>query len=171
MAINFNALPTEKPAMGTIIPKGQYLGTIAKSEMKQGQDKDKPPYLSVEMDIVDEASNTSMGKLWAILTESEQPLPRYQLQRFIKALNLPITGEFELKDLTKMINGKSLIVDIVPEERTDGKEAQRSIVDVKSGDIFYPVQPRTTVGVAEEDTPFAMDTTPVNLTPTTMSAY
>ena len=170
MAINFNSLPTEKPAMGTIIPKGQYLGTIAKSEMKQGQDASKPPYLSVEMDIVDEASNTSMGKIWTILTESEHPLPRYQLQRFIKALNLPITGDFELKDLTKMINGKSLIVDIIPEERTDGKEAQRSIVDVASGDIFYPTQTNATTGIIEEDTPFAMDTTPVNQAPV-MSAY
>lgn len=152
MAINFNSLPTEKPAMGAIIPKGQYLATIAKSEMKQGKDSSKPPYLNIEMDITDLPSGTAMGKIWAILTESEQPLPRYQLMRFIKALNLPITGEFDLKDLTKMINGKKLMVDIMPEERKDGKDVQRSVVDVASGEIFYP----ETLSTMEE-TPFSVD--------------
>lgn len=166
MAINFNSLPTEKPAMGTIIPKGQYLASIAKSEMKTGKDTTKPPYLSIEMDVKDIPSNTNMGKIWAILTESEQPLPRYQLQRFIKALELPITGDFELKDLTKMVNGKSLLVDIAPEERTDGKEAQRSVVDVLSGDIFYPAAGATPV--ADFPTEYAQaPTEPV----TAMSSY
>lgn len=169
MAINFNSLPTEKPAMGAIIPKGQYRATIAKAEMKQGKDSSKPPYLNLEMDITDIPSETAMGKVWAILTESEQPLPRYQLMRFIKALELPITGEFDLKDLTKMVNGKQLLVDIVPEERTDGKEAQRSIVDVKSGEVFYPIP--TTIG----DTPFSVDpvvTAPVeSVTPVATSSY
>ena len=169
MAINFSSLPTEKPAMGFVIPKGQYIGTIVKSEMKQGKDTTKPPYLNIEMEITDEASNTAMGKVWAILTESEQPLPRYQLQRFINALHLPITGEFDLKDLTKMINGKKLRVDIAPEERTDGKEAQRSIVDVMAGDIFYPLTPSAATMPVDEDTPFA--TEPTEAPQQVMSAY
>ena len=169
MGINFNSLPTEKPAMGFVIPKGQYIATINKSEMRQGKDTTKPPYLSLELDITDEMSNTNMGKVWAILTESEQPLPRYQLQRFINALSLPITGEFELKDLTKMVNGKKLKVDIVPEERTDGKEAQRSVVDIMAGDIFYPIAPAMTAMPVDEDTPFAAD--PVTEAAPVMSAY
>lgn len=168
MAINFNSLPTEKPAMGNIIPKGQYKATIAKSDMKQGKDTTKPPYLNIELDVTDMPSGTAMGKIWAILTESEQPLPRYQLSRFIKALELPITGEFDLKDLTKMINGKSLMVDIAPEERTDGKEPQRSVVDVMSGDIFYPLNP---VNLAP-DFPSEYATPPaVETAPATMSSY
>ena len=167
MAINFNSLPTEKPAMGTIIPKGQYIAIIAKSEMKQGKDTTKPPYLNIEMDITDPISQTSMGKIWTILTESEQPLPRYQLSRFIKALELPITGEFELKDLTKMINGKQLKVDIIPEDRTDGKEPQRSIVDVMSADIFYPA---TATNDATMDFPEAY-TAPANQAPAMTASY
>ena len=170
MGINFNSLPTEKPAMGFVIPKGQYVATINKSEMKQGKDTTKPPYLNIELDITDEVSNTNMGKVWAILTESEQPLPRYQLQRFINALNLPITGEFELKDLTKMINGKKLKVDIAPEERTDGKEAQRSVVDIMAGDIFYPIAPAVAAMPVDEDTPFAVDPQS-EAQPQVMSAY
>lgn len=140
MAINYNSLPTEKPAMGggSIIPKGQYLAVIEKAEMKQGQDASKPPYLNLQFDISDEASGTKMGKLFHILTESNHPLPMFQLKRIIEALNLPITGDFELKDLAKMIQGKKIIVDVAPEKVEEGKTATRSVVDVFSGQIFYP---------------------------------
>lgn len=139
MAINFNSLPTEKPALGVIIPKGTYLAKIVKAEMKQPKDETKDEYLNMELDITDIASNTSMGKMWSILTTSEAPLPRYQLARIIKALNLPINGDFELKDLTKMIVNKEMKVDICPEEKKDGTEPQRSVIDI-SAEIFYPVQ-------------------------------
>ena len=82
MAINFNSLPTEKPAMGTIIPKGMYVGTIKKAEMRQPKDESKPEYLNLEIDVTDPVSQMNLGKIWVILTESEAPLPRYQLSRF-----------------------------------------------------------------------------------------
>lgn len=138
MSINFNSLPTEKPAMGNIIPKGHYLAKIRKSEMKTPRDTSKPDYFSAECDITDIASGSPMGKFWINLYESEAPLVRYQLSRFIQALNLPIQGDFDLKDLTKMVNGKELEVDIKPDEPKDGKKAQRSIVDIDN-EIFYPV--------------------------------
>ena len=151
MAINYNALPSEKPATnGTIIPKGQYVATIEKAEMKQGKDDTKPPYLNIQMDIVDEASGQNMGKLFHILTESNHPIPMYQLKRLIESLNLPITGEFELKDLVKMIQGKKLLVDIEPEKAEEGKPAARSVVDVFSGQIFYPYV--ATANPLEDDT-------------------
>lgn len=169
MAINYNSLPTEKPAQGTVIPTGQYIGTIKKAEMKQPKDETRPPYLNLEIDIMDEASATEMGKIWAILSESEHPLPRYQLSRFIKALELPITGEFELKDLTKMVVGKQLKIDITPEDRDDGKAPQRSIVDV-SADIFYPLNETTTL-TGDIDFPDPMPVETTQEQPTTMSQY
>lgn len=139
MGINFNALPAEKPAMGgSMIPKGQYIATIEKAEMKQGQDASRPPYLNLQLDIMDEASEAKLGKVFHILTESNHPLPMFQLKRIIEALNLPITGEFELKDLAKMIQGKKIKVDVAPEKAEEGKVATRSVVDVFSGQIFYP---------------------------------
>lgn len=132
--INMNSLPTEKPSMGTIIPKGQYLAKIRKADMRQPKDDTKPMYFTAECDITDPVSGTSMGKFWINLFESEAPLARYQLSRFIKALNLPIQGEFELKDLTKMVTGKELKVDIMPEDKP---EPQRSVVDI-SAQCFYP---------------------------------
>lgn len=144
MAINMNSLPTEKPSMSSVIPKGSYIAKIVKSEMKTPK-SGKADYFSAECDITDPASNSSMGKFWINLFESEANLPRYQLARFIKALKLNIQGEFELKDLTKMVNGKSLVVDICPD-----KDNERSIIDI-SADCFYPLdEVETADTVAEE---------------------
>lgn len=133
MAINMNSLPTEKPSMSAVIPKGCYIAKIVKAEMKTPK-SGKADYFSAECDITDPVSNTGMGKFWINLFESDANLPRYQLARFIRALGLNIVGEFELKDLTKMVNNKSLMVDICPD-----KDNERSIVDI-SADCFYPVE-------------------------------
>lgn len=144
MAINMNSLPTEKPSMSSVIPKGSYIAKIVKAEMRTPK-SGKNDYFSAECDITDPTSNMSMGKFWINLFESEANLPRYQLARFIKALKLNIQGEFELKDLTKMVNGKSLIVDICPD-----KDNERSMIDI-SADCFYPLEEKETADqVAEE---------------------
>lgn len=147
--INFNTLPTENSSQFSVIPKGSYIAKIVKSEMKTPKPRQDgsvgPDYLSAECDITDPISNTSMGKFWINLFESEANLPRFQLRKFIEALNLKISGEFELKDLTKMINGKSLAVDICPD-----KEGKRSIVDV-SADCFYPLTQKTEIDKATEE--------------------
>lgn len=132
--IDFNTLPRENSSQYAVIPKGSYLAKIMKSEMKASSKPGKPDYFVAECDITDPISNTGMGKFWINLFESEANLPRFQLRRFIEALRLNITGQFELKDLTKMVNGKSLIVDICP-----NKEGDRSVVDI-SADCFYPVE-------------------------------
>ena len=147
MAINMNSLPTSKPSMSSIIPKGCYIAKIVKADMKQGKDTSKPPYFTAECDITDAASNTAMGKFWINLYESEAPLCRFQIGRFIKALNLNIQGEFELKDLTKITVGKSLLVDICPEDKPD---PQRSVVDI-SADCFYPIEEKETAETVAEE--------------------
>ena len=144
MAINMNSLPTEKPSMSSVIPKGCYIAKIVKAEMKTPR-SGKADYFSAECDITDPVSNTDMGKFWINLFESDANLPRYQLARFIRALNLNIQGEFELKDLTKMVNNKSLMVDICPD-----KDNERSIVDI-TADCFYPLESKSEIDqVAEE---------------------
>lgn len=136
--INFNSLPdpNEKPANGTVIPKGMYLAKIVKAEMRTPR-TGKADYFSAECNIIDPTSGASMGKFWINLYESEAPLVRYQLSRFIFATGLRISGDFELKDLTKMVTGRELMVDICPEDRKDGGTPQRSVVDV-SAECFYP---------------------------------
>ena len=149
MAINMNSLPTSKPSMSSIIPKGCYLAKIVKSEMRTPRPKENgiqgPDYFVAECDITDPVSNTGMGKFWINLFESEANLPRYQLARFIKALKLNIQGEFELKDLTKMVNGKSLIVDICPD-----KDNERSVIDI-TADCFYPLEDKSEMDAVTEE--------------------
>ena len=146
MAINMNSLPTEKPSMSAVIPKGCYLAKIAKAEMKTPK-SGNADYFSAECDITDPASRTGMGKFWINLFESEANLPRYQLRRFIEALHLNIQGEFELKDLTKITVGKSLLVDICPEDKPD---PQRSIVDI-SAQCFYPAEAKPAIDTVTEE--------------------
>ena len=170
MAINMNSLPTEKSTF-SIIPKGSYIAKIVKAEMKTPKNGGKD-YFSAECDITDPASNTGMGKFWINLFESEANLPRYQLRKFIEALRLNIQGEFELKDLTKMVNNKSLVVDICPEDKPD---PQRSIVDI-SADCFYPLDaPKTEDNKAEMDALAdeiaSTFETPVETVPTKAASY
>ena len=147
MAINMNSLPTEKGSTFAIIPKGSYIAKIVKAEMKTPKSGGND-YFSAECDITDPASNTSMGKFWINLFESEANLPRYQLRRFIEALRLNIQGEFELKDLTKMVLNKSLVIDICPEDKPD---PQRSVVDI-SAECFYPLNNNASaVNTAEQE--------------------
>lgn len=162
--INFNTLPTENSGSFALIPKGQYIATISKAEMKQGKDTTKPPYLNVETDITDPASNSNMGKFWIIITESPADLPRWQLRRFIEALKLPIQGEFELKDLSKMVTGRKMLVDI--EIKPDNQGKDRNAVDI-SGGCFYPIeQPSIDATIEEVFTPPVTEQAPA-----TMSQY
>lgn len=133
MAINFDALPDKSPNM--LQAKGTYFATIESAEMKQGKDPAKPPYLNLKFGLKD-AMGKSAGKLYDIMAESEHNIVRYKLQRFIKALELPITGEFELADLAKIVTGKKLILDLTIDEKSD---PHKNVVDVFSGAIFYPV--------------------------------
>lgn len=134
--INFNTLPTQKPSNNTILPKGHYDAKITDAKMKQPKDPGKPEYLSMMFEVHDPISKEKVGDVFINLFESTAPLVLYQISRFIKALNLPITGDFELKDLSKMVVGKELEVDLMPEEPQPGKTPQRTVLDI-SAECFY----------------------------------
>ena len=87
-------------------------------------------------EVHDPISKEKVGDVFINLFESTAPLVLYQISRFIKALNLPITGDFELKDLSKMVVGKELEVDLMPEEPQPGKTPQRTVLDI-SAECFY----------------------------------
>ena len=97
MAINFNELPSTKPQ--STVPAGYYMATIVKAEMKKSKNTNAD-YLSIQYDLNDGAGHT--GKLFDMLMESEKEFLRYKLQRFLTALQLNLTGSFELKDLCKL---------------------------------------------------------------------
>lgn len=140
MAINFNALPSDKP--NAIPPKGPYYATIEKAEMKPPKDTSKPPYLNLVLALKD-AAGKSAGKVFDIISESDHELVRYKLQRFITALEIPITGNFELKDLCKIVQSKQLIVDITKEEKEG--QAPRAVVDLFTGEVYYSMKQATEI--------------------------
>ena len=132
--INFDSLPKERP--NQTIPAGRYAATIDAAEMKPAKDPSKPPYLNVRLGIMDDAGN-KLGSIFDIFTESEASLQRYKLQRFITALALNIP-KFELSDLTKIIIGKKLEVDLKIEQQEG--YAPRTVVDATANEIYYPYE-------------------------------
>ena len=165
MAIHFDALPNTNPLANVLIPEGRYTATISKAEMRLSKtDATKPPYLSITWDLKDEAGNNK-GKLFDIITEPTASFTQYKLKRFIVALGLPITGEFELKDLTKIIIGKSCKLDVAIDTKS---EPHRNQVEAFKGEIYYPLnatvatpEPATTTEVAPEaDFPVADEDMP-----------
>ena len=130
MAINFNELPSTKPV--TVLPKGFYMATILKAEMKIS--KTGNPYLSLQYDLNDGAGKT--GKLFDLQMESEKEFLRYKLQRFINALQLNLAGSFEMKDLCKLVTGKKLIVDVTSE---DSDRGEQNTINSFEHEIYYPV--------------------------------
>ena len=130
MAINFKELPSTKPV--TVLPKGFYMATILKAEMKIS--KTGNPYLSLQYDLNDGAGKT--GKLFDLQMESEKEFLRYKLQRFINALQLNLAGSFEMKDLCKLVTGKKLIVDVTSE---DSDRGEQNTINSFEHEIYYPI--------------------------------
>ena len=69
--------------------------------------------------------------------ESEKEFLRYKLQRFLTALNLNLSGTFELKDLCKLVNGKKFIVDVTVED--NAQYGKRNTVNSFEHEIYYPI--------------------------------
>jgi hypothetical protein len=132
MAINFDALPSGKPS-GSLIPKGTYYATIDDAQMKQGLDPSKPEYLNVKYKLKTK-EGTDAGILYDIISESEHQLMQYKLKRFLYATEISFTGEFELKDLQKVIKGKEIILDTMI---NDKQEPARATVDLFTNEIYY----------------------------------
>lgn len=152
--INFDALPNTKP---NVLPEpGCYYAIIEKAEMKENKDPAKLPYLHLVFAIQDK-NGKSCGKVFDIISESDHDLVRYKIQRFITALELPITGNFELKDLPKIIVGKKLLVDISnddPKKKDPNSPYPiKAVVDMFSGQIFYPLSEAAIIFKDEDGAP------------------
>ena len=100
--------------------------------------------------------------MFDIIAESDSSYIMYKLARLIEALNLGITGNFELKDQAKIVVGKEMCVDISIDEKQDPPKSQ---VDIFSGKIFYPIGGEVAATeipqpAVDMDTPFAVDPAP-----------
>lgn len=161
MSINYDALPSTKPQ--NTLPSGFYMATIVKAEMKRSTNTGSD-YLSLQYDLNNGAGVT--GKLFDIQMESEKEFLRYKLQRFLTALNLNLSGSFELKDLCKLVNGKKFIVDVTVED--NAQYGKRNTVNSFEHEIYYNINewasltsanaaPTTPFDAVEEDIPAPTD--------------
>lgn len=149
MPINFDSLPNTGSEF-TIVPKGRYTAKIKKAEMKQPKDETKPKYLSLQYTLTE--NGKTVANVFDALYESDAQLLRYKLKRFIEALKLPITGNFELKDLCKMVVNKSFTVAITTEEYNNNT---RNVVDVFDDTIYEAIGTTEAPQVDNDDLPFS----------------
>lgn len=131
MAINFDSLPQENP-FG--LPKpGVYLAKIVEAQMKQGKDATKPMYLNLKYELIN-YDGTKAGTLYDIISESDSSVVMYKIGRFVRACGIPLQGSMELKDLAKIVNGKTIVVDVAIDDKGDRPRAQ---VDLFTREAYY----------------------------------
>lgn len=164
MAINFNELPSEKPDVG--LKDGTYYAIIEVAEMKaskpemvNGVEVPKPDYMNLRLKLSNK-KGLECGTIFDIISESAAPTARYKLRRFIEALKIDIQGDFELKDLCKLVAMRKLIVDVANKKSTwQGVERNRVEVDIAKGKIYYALD-EADEAFEDDDLPFYMGDEP-----------
>ena len=142
--INFDNLPKTNEAASAVFENGKYRCHIKDAKIPVGKD-----YLTVVFTVTENSGKTTT--IFDNFFDSEKPLPRYKLAQLIRALRIPLTGNFELKDLPKIIVGKDLMA-AIKQEQNEGY-SPRNVIDAFDDEIFYPsdnAMPTPT----DSDTPF-----------------
>lgn len=134
MAINYDALPTENESS---FPKleGRYIAEIASAEMKVSKTGNN--YLNLRYNITD-ANGKKYGSVFDMQFDSDKNFLQYKLKRFIIGFQIPISGTFELADLTKLCVGKKAYVDLKVEKQ-EGYDA-KTVVDASAAEIYAPLE-------------------------------
>ena len=150
MAINFDELPKTNESAFTVLENGTYRCKI--KDAKIPTDKD---YLVVTFAVT--GNNGQTTTIFDNFFDSEKPLPRFKLAQLIRALKIPLTGSFELKDLPKIIVGKELMA-AIKQEQNEGYQA-RNVINAFDDDIFSPVtQAVSATPPSDGDVPFSTGT-------------
>jgi hypothetical protein len=131
--INFQNLPTRAP--NALPEKGIYVYEIETAQMKRSANNE---YLEIKAKL-SKGDNKKVATIFDRIMDIESDVPRYKLRQFIQALNLPIVGEFQLSDLTRMIVGKRILADITHEKSRDPQYPDKAIVDPFSAEVYYPI--------------------------------
>lgn len=131
--INFQNLPTRAP--NSLPDKGVYMYTIENAQMRRSANNE---YLEIKA-ILSKGDGKKVATIFDRIMDIDSDIPRYKLRQFIQALNLPIVGEFQLSDLTKMIIGKRILADITHEKSKDPQYPDKAIVDPFSAEVYYPM--------------------------------
>jgi hypothetical protein len=131
--INFQNLPTRAP--NALPEKGVYIYEIEAAQMRKSPNNE---YLEIKAKL-SKGDGKKVATIFDRIMDIDSDIPRYKLRQFIRALNLPIVGEFQLSDLTKMIVGKKVLADITHEKSRDPQYPDKAIVDPFSAEVYYPL--------------------------------
>ena len=131
MAISYDSLPDSKPT-GYFKEPGIYKAKIITAEMRKGQTSGKN-YLSITYELTDK-NNKPAGKFFDNFFDVDKEIPKWKIKRFITAIGLTGLTTFELSQLTKICVNKTILVDI----GVDSKDKDKNVVDVFTGDVYYP---------------------------------
>lgn len=133
--INFQNLPTQAP--NSLPEKGVYQYNIVSAQMRVAQSSGTP-YLEIKAEL-SKGDGRKVATIFDRIMDIDNDIHRYKLRQLIQALRLPITGEFQLSDLTKMIVGKTILADITHEKSKDPQYQDKAIVDPFSAEVYYPM--------------------------------
>lgn len=104
MALNFDSLPKDRPSNNSTVEAGRYEATVFKAEMRES--KAGNPYLNVSF-------KTDSGFVNENYMESDKSFVLWKLGQLLIACNVKLAGEGTLKDVSKVIVGKKVMIDVV----------------------------------------------------------
>ena len=137
MSVNFDELPNKNPG-GAVAPPGFYKFTVMKPAMRQPNDAAKPEYLNYTLALSD-INGKKYGNMFDAQYDSDTKLMQFKLGRFVAAIGLKLKGKMDLKDLAKLIENRSGVVEVanVP----NYKDATRTDATVKiyGSDCYWPL--------------------------------
>lgn len=110
MAIIFDDIPDKKPSQRIEVEPGQYSATVIRAEMLTAKSSGND-FLSVAFKL------DKGGFVNEAFTDNEKPFNQWKIGRLCKACDVTLVGEFQLKDLTKVIKGKEVILDVTMNDR------------------------------------------------------
>lgn len=152
MAINFDALPKDKPNGNSTITEGRHLAQVFKAEMTTSKEGNK--YLRVTFKTKDG------GFVNENYFDSDKPFLQYKLGRLLKATKVVLEGTGTLEDIAKVIKDKKVTIDVVVNDRgyggldySDNKEGiySRDEVVTEEIEVESPVDDEIEAAVASYD--------------------
>ena len=152
MAINFDALPKDKPNGNSTVTEGRHLAQVFKAEMTTSKEGNK--YLRVTFKTKDG------GFVNENYFDSDKPFLQYKLGRLLKATKVVLEGTGTLEDIAKVIKDKKVTIDVVVNDRgyggldySDNKEGiySRDEVVTEEIEVESPVDDEIEAAVASYD--------------------
>lgn len=146
MAIIFDNIPSTKPSGKIEVEPGKYTAKVFKAEMQTGKASGND-FLSVSFKL------DKGGFVNEAFTDNDKPFNQWKIGRLCKACGVSLEGEFQLKDLIKVIRGKNVILDVTMNDR-----GYPSVDYSSDNDGMYPVEEESVstaeIEAAVEDTDF-----------------